>query len=63
MEVGVEKIQGPVARLDWGDWKTKNDLPTNIFSQGDKEPLVRGGKTLAIFSQGREEPAANQTFF
>ena len=62
MLVGVENIQGPVARLDWGDGQTKNDVPTDIFSQGYKNPLARGReKPLKIFSQGRKNPAKNQT--
>ena len=50
MLVGVEKSRGPVARLDWGDGKTENDLPTDIFSQGNEKPSARGGKSLDIFS-------------
>ena len=33
MLVGVEKIQSPVVRLDWGDGKTKSDVTTDIFFQ------------------------------
>ena len=45
MVVGVEKSQGPVARLDWGDGKTKNDAHTDIFSQGHENTLARGAKS------------------
>ena len=44
MVVGVENIQGPVSRLDWGNERTKNDVPTDIFSQGHEKPLARGEK-------------------
>ena len=44
MVVAVEKSQGPFARLDWGDRKTKNEVPTDIFSQGHENPLARGKK-------------------
>ena len=45
MVVGVEKIQGPVARLDWGDGQTKSDVPTDMFSQGLEKPVSRGSKS------------------
>ena len=45
MVVGVDKSRGPVARLDWGDGKTKIDVPTDIFSQGREKPLARGAKS------------------
>ena len=45
MVVGVEKSRGPVARLDWGDGQTKNEVPTEIFSQGQENPLARGEKS------------------
>ena len=41
--------------FDLGRWTDKNDVPTDIFSQGHKKPLKR-------FSQGREKPAANHPF-
>ena len=44
MVVGVDKIRGPVARLDLGNGKTKSDVPTDIFSQGRENPLARGAK-------------------
>ena len=44
MVFGVEKSRDTVPRLDWGDGQTKNDVPTNIFSQGHKNPLDRGKK-------------------
>ena len=61
MVVGVEKSRGPVARLDWGDEQAKNDVPTDIFSQGHQKALNQGQENpLKIFSRGREKPAANQ---
>ena len=42
MLVGFEKSQGLVARLYWGDGQTKNDVTTEIFSQGHKKPFARG---------------------
>ena len=43
--------------------RRKNDVPTDIFSQGHKKPLSRGRKKpLKIFSQGREMPANNKLF-
>ena len=44
MLVRVEKSQGTVTRLDWGNGKTKNDMSTDIFSQEHEEPLARGDK-------------------
>ena len=34
MVVGVEKIRGLVAIIDWGDGQTKIDMSTEIFDQG-----------------------------
>ena len=45
MVVGVYKSRGTVARLDWGDGKTKSDVPTDIFIQGRKKSLARGAKS------------------
>ena len=44
MIVGVEKIQGPVDILYWGNVQTKSGVPTDIFSQGRKKPLARDAK-------------------
>ena len=57
MVVGVEKIRVPVARLDWVDGQTKNDVATDIFIQGREKPLLTD-----IFSQGSEKHAAHQPF-
>ena len=43
--------------------RQKNDVPTDIFSQGQEKPLARGQeKPLKISRQGRKEPVKNQTF-
>ena len=48
----------------WGNGKTKNDVPTDIFSQGHENPLARGQENpLEIFSQRREKPAESQPFY
>ena len=39
MVVGVDKSQGPVVRLDWGDVKTKSDVTTDILCQWHAIPL------------------------
>ena len=45
MVVVVEKIQGPVARIDRGNGQAKNDVLTDIFIQGHENPLARGKKS------------------
>ena len=45
MVVEFDKIQGPVAIIDWGNGQTKNDMPTDILSQEHEEPLARGEKS------------------
>ena len=45
MLVGFDKSRGPVARLDWGEIQTKNDVPIDIFSQGHEKPLARHKKS------------------
>ena len=61
MLVGVDKSQGPVARLDWGDVNMKSDVPTDIFSQGCEKPLSRGEKSLDIFSQWSKKSSRKPT--
>ena len=45
MVVLVEKSLGTVFIIDWGDRKTKNDVPNDIFSQGHKMPIARSEKS------------------
>ena len=43
--------------------RRKNDVPTEIFSQGLENPLARERENpLQIFSQERKNPAEIQTF-
>ena len=55
MVVGVDKSRGPVDRLDWGDGKTKIDVPTDIFSQGREKTLARGAKSLLHIQPGAQK--------